>query len=301
MRFSLKSVVTYLVPLTVIGACAYWIIAGTPSLSFGSRCSTPVVYSMGSYDPRFGITEEEFRSATAEAAALWNTAAGKTLIAVSERPTVTVNLSYDERQEAAGIGKVISSEQAAYDAMKSEVEAVRARYAAATRSLTRAQRTYESRVDAYEERVAYWNDRGGAPPQTYQELETEKEALGNERARLGRVVNDINALVEDLQARVNQLNELAFALNGKVDVYNAAIGQDFDQGNYVEDKEGKRITVFEFVDRMELTRVLAHEFGHVLGIPHTEDPDSIMYSYNIGDTLVLTEADMAALAQICGS
>ena len=46
-------------------------------------------------------------------------------------------------------------------------------------------------------------------------------------------------------------------------------------------------------------RVLVHELGHALGIGHVENPDSIMYSYSIGETLTLSEEDLAALKEVC--
>ena len=116
---------------------------------------------------------------------------------------------------------------------------------------------------------------------------------------LARSVDELNALADTVQERVAELNALADETNRKVNTYNKTLGHDFDQGNYVEDENGKRITIFTFEDEMELKRVLAHEFGHALGIGHVEDAGSIMYSYNIGDALELSEADLVALKQVC--
>ncbi|MES2668312.1 MAG: matrixin family metalloprotease [Patescibacteria group bacterium] len=302
MPASLKPVFAYLLPVAVAAGIGFWVLS-SPSIlpleAFRQSCARPITYAVSAYDPRFGISREAFEQATDEAAQLWNEAAGKNLIEVSATGEVTVNLAYDERQEAVRIGENITEEQAAYDRMKASVDALRERYTGATRELSRRERAYEERVDAYDEKVAYWNAQGGAPPETYRELEAEKESINRERASLQRAVDDINELVAILQAEVNSLNALASGLNEKVDVYNAAVGVDFDQGNYVEDAEGKRITIFEFQDSMELKRVLAHEFGHALGIGHLDDPDSIMYSYNIGDEFVLTDADKTALAEAC--
>ncbi|MDP3402603.1 MAG: matrixin family metalloprotease, partial [bacterium] len=144
-----------------------------------------------------------------------------------------------------------------------------------------------------------WNAKGGAPPAAYEELEAKKRELERRKKTLDAGVATLNSLIAAIQERVTQLNVLADQTNEKVNTYNKTLGHDFDQGNYVEDEAGRRITIFTFEDRMELKRVLAHEFGHALGIGHLEDPGAIMYSYNIGNELVLTAEDVAALKEVC--
>ncbi|ENV65435.1 peptidase [Acinetobacter junii] len=40
---------------------------------------------------------------------------------------------------------------------------------------------------------------------------------------------------------------------------------------------GKQISVYEFSSKDDLRMTLAHEFGHALGLDHTDDPTSLMY------------------------
>jgi len=298
----LKPVFVYLLPVVAVALLAQAVL-GTNDLSslnpFHKPCAKPLAYAIESYDERFGISREEFSSAVAEAAALWNETAGTQVLAQSSAPSVTVGMLYDERQRAVELGDTIGGEQSAYDEMKMEVEKLNDRFVSLRTSHQTKTASFEQEVRTYEEDVQMWNARGGAPPAAYEELEAKKRELERRKKTLDTEVATLNSLVASIQERVTQLNLLAEQTNEKVNTYNKTLGHDFDQGNYVEDEAGKRITIFTFEDRMELKRVLAHEFGHALGIGHLEDAGAIMYSYNIGNTLTLTAQDIAALREVC--
>lgn len=302
MQNYLKPVFVYLLPVLAVGLLAQAAL-GTNDLSslnpFYKACSEPLTYDITSYDERFGISREEFAVAVAEAAELWNEAAGIPVLTLSSEPSVHVGMLYDERQRAIELGETIGGEQSAYDNMKMEVEKLNDRFVSLRASHETKVASYERDVRSYEEEVQMWNDRGGAPPAAYDELEAKKRELERRRKALDAGVVTLNDLVASIQEHVAQLNALAEQTNEKVNTYNKTLGHDFDQGNYVEDETGKRITIFTFEDRMELKRVLAHEFGHALGIGHLEDAGAIMYSYNIGNELMLTAEDVAALKEVC--
>lgn len=267
---------------------------------FLPACEQPVTYSIGEFDERFGLSRAEFSAALSEAAALWNEAAGMQVFAADEEGTVSVNLVYSQYQRNAELGAAIDAEQQAYEDKRTEVDALRSAYLSLRARYAREETAFDRRVEAYDEEVAYWNARGGAPPGEYEKLQQEQIALAREQEELNALADDVNAKVRELNAAVDELNRLAAHTNAKVGVYNKHAGIDFDQGTYTEDASGKRIDIYEFTDETELKRVLAHELGHALGIGHVENPDSIMYSYNIGESFTLTEEDVAALKEVCG-
>lgn len=262
-------------------------------------CETPIRYTIGTIDPRYNVNRAEIVSALAEAAALWNEAAGKTIVEAGTEDAVAVNFVYSEYQRNAELGAVIDAEQAAYEKKRDEVEALREAYQALRAQYQRAETAFTRRAEAYDKEVAYWNARGGAPPDKYEELEDEQRALAREQESLNQRADEVNTAARTLNTAVEELNRLASHTNAKVGVYNKTAGADFDQGTYTEDREGKRISIYEFTTRTELKRVLAHEFGHALGIGHVENPESIMYSYNVGETFALSDEDRAALTARC--
>src|SRR5438874_1910937 len=59
-----------------------------------SSCDKPVTYKLGSLDPRFGLTKEEFLKDTKEASRIWEKAYGKKLLSDDStgKKTLIINL-----------------------------------------------------------------------------------------------------------------------------------------------------------------------------------------------------------------
>ena len=73
-------------------------------------------------------------------------------------------------------------------------------------------------------------------------------------------------------------------------------------GEYVQRGKSRSINIYIYVDKQQLLNVLAHEFGHALGIKHTDKEGSIMYSYQTDQNFHLdhvTSVDVAALQALC--
>lgn len=255
-----------LVPVIAIAAIAGVVYHANPA-----PCSTPIEYSLGSFDPRFGESRADFLAAVASAAKLWDDAAGRELFAYAQGGALKINLIYDSRQAATNLGRKISAEQAAYDTQKRALDALKAQY--------------ENDKQQYETQVAYWNAQGGAPPNVYTALESMRQKLNGEA---GAINTDTAAL-----------NAMAAQTNAKVGTYNTAAGTDFNEGEYIRDSSGSRINVYQFENQDKLVRVLAHELGHALGLAHNTDPNAIMYAYNQGTAEKLTAADVSELKALC--
>src|SRR5579863_1118865 len=68
-----------------------------PSFSFSAPCSSPIPYTIGSVDPRFGLSNSQIISDLAEAVSLWNNAAGRKLLEYEPNNpnAMPVNFVYD--------------------------------------------------------------------------------------------------------------------------------------------------------------------------------------------------------------
>jgi len=236
-------------------------------------CVQTIHYAIGAVDARFGISNSALIADAEVAAKIWNKAAGKAVLAYDPKAELKINLIYDEREANAKLGSQITRLQESSDNERVALDARQAEYTA--------------ELNAYNQAVQAVNARGGANKSEAATLNREREALNN-------LANSIKSDVASYNASVESLNTL-------VAEFNKSAGRTFEQGQYVRDAQGERINIFEFIGTTQLERVLAHEFGHAIGLDHNTDSKSIMFAKNESGSLVPTSADLSALNAACGA
>ncbi len=141
-------------------------------------------------------------------------------------------------------------------------------------------------------------------------IDAQKDELrdvANEYGTLKKQYDSLNSqgkatqeMYDKLTALHAQYEALRAKINSAVAQGNTISGEEFEEGKYIRDKDGTRIYIYAFQDKTELMRTLIHEFGHALGLEHTENPDSIMYrSNNTSQNISLTREDLAELKKVC--
>lgn len=236
-------------------------------------CAHPIPYAIGALDSRFGVTKSAIITHAKAATDIWNKATGKTLLTYDPNAKLKISFIYDEREANAKLGSKILEQQAVLDQARSALDVLHAQLI--------AQQT------VYNQTVKLVNARGGATPSEFKMLSAQENSLK-------QLAATINTKVESYNANVVRMNAVA-------EEYNQSTGHTFEQGEYVRDSAGQRISIFEFIGTTQLERVLAHEFGHAIGLDHNSDPKSIMFAKNESGNLVPTATDLAALNAVCGN
>lgn len=295
----MRALLTLIIGFSVVALGNYWF---NPYLPI---CRLPVAYSIGNFDEAFGISHEEALLALQEAEAVWEKSLGRDDVFVYEEDArVNINFIYDERQrEAEQAEKIRRDLSIRGDANEVLVELhgrLVVEYDTYNDEYQSRLTRYEADQDAYNAEVERYNKEGGAPPDAYAELESERERLESER----RSINELAEKLTDLAAQINEIgdkgNELVGEYNERVDQFNDtfAHGHEYTQGDY----RGREINVYSFVSHEELVMVLAHELGHSLAIGHVENPESMMY-YLMDEQpypAALTDEDKEAFSLACG-
>lgn len=270
-------------------------------------CTMPLTYSLGSIDERFDISRAALLDALERAASTWDDELDRDLLQYAEEGgALTVNLVYDDRQQTTtklkSLGITISSDKAAYETVQREYQKLLAAYEAEKEQFNAANAALQRDTAAYQAEVARVNARGGATPAEYERLQATKasliarqDALVARQKRLNDDASDVNAMVQTLNRLASRVNAVASAYNETAEDHQ----EEFEEAVYQSAPGKQEINVFEFDSNPRLTRVLAHEFGHALGLEHVEESEAIMFRLNQRTDLVITEADRRELFRAC--
>jgi len=269
-------------------------------------CEKPLAYSIGDFDPRFGLSQEDFLKAIEQAAQIWQEPINKKLFDYAEGGVLKINLIYDERQEATDklkkLGFNIHNDQATYESLKNKYDAFDETYKAQKNELDNIIEYYGEQKNNYEEEIKAADKRGGVNAEEYAILEQERKDLNNLTESIKQRQTALNKTVDDINAIASVINRLIRDLNLTVGDYNsigAGAAGEFQEGQYARDEAGERINIYQFDNQELLVRVLAHELGHALGIDHLNNPKAVMYRLNESGNEKITADDIAALKAVC--
>jgi hypothetical protein len=287
---------------------------GCMDFSLGSRisaepCTLSFSWSLGQIDPRFRVTEDHVLDAMQGVVDLWAAAVDSLHVQQLDSGGVTVRLVYDERQERTDREMVLRENlglmREQIDRMKEEHDRMLGQYVNQSAEYLQLVTVYEGRFDRLNEWIEGINQAGGFS-------ETEREQLREQRVMLREMQLlkqnmqvDLNKLVDDTNDLTIRLNQAIHERNQLVADYNRdfAYGNRFVSGTYERRSGRSTITVYQFMTLRELKLVLAHEFGHALGIDHVPNSRSIMYELmadqSIYSDIELSEEDKAAARALC--
>lgn len=285
---------------------AVLIILAAAFLRTASPCQEPLTYRIGKVDERFGLTRQEFTIAVDMAAEMWGKPLSHELFRADANGTIEVNLVYDYRQEATDnlkkLNFKINNTKDSYSELKNRWESLKSEYEQKNAALKVSFSAYNTRVDAFNAENKSWNRRGGAPESVYKRLTSEKNDLNFLRENLQTKQDELKGLTDTINNLVIVINEIA--RNYNLDLVNYQntgniLGREFCEGLY-EYKNGKQsITIYQFDNDYRLVRVLAHEFGHALGLNHSKSAEAVMYPLIQSDLLALAADDITSLKARC--
>ncbi len=268
-------------------------------------CRNPIEYSIGTFDARFGVSRTDFLNTISSAGSLWEKAIGKPLFKYSPTGALKINLIYDERQletqKNAGLQVVIDQNKKSSAEVKLQYASLNENYMAKESEYKSLLTEFEQRSDAYVKSVEYWNGQGGAPKAEFAKITAEKNELKVLQKNLDVKRLEVNRLADEVNTMIHNYNDLVKTNNSVINEYNQSqfVGQEFNEGIYKQDANGKEIDIYEFTDKLKLFRVLAHELGHALTIGHNDNPKSIMYALNQSTNEKLSSEDVRDLKSVC--
>lgn len=277
---------------------------------YQSACNQPVTYAIGTVDPRFKISKEQFLQDSRQSAGIWNSAFGKDLIVYNPNAKLKINLIYDERQSTAQKERSLLNQVkelgGGLKQLDSSITQDKESLDPAITTYSQKSAEFSSRLSQFKSQVDYWNSRGGAPPEEYQKLVAERDSLKQAAAELNKLAEQINSQAKAYSDKVNQYNRRVGEFNQTAGQLNQAnqnlrqiVNQKPEEGVYLPGQQ--IINVYYDLSREELVSTIAHEMGHAIGLDHNQNPRSVMYPLINPNQprLSLSNDDLLALKDYC--
>ena len=244
-----------------------------------SICENPVTYKIGTIDDEFDISHEELKTLAENGSKIWEEAYGKELFKYDENAKLEINLVYDGRQDyLKNIGDL---EESVYDHKLDMDEKLKI--------LDQMVAAFDEERDSLNEKIDYWNKKGGAPKDEYKKIVSEQNGLLKKAWK-------INEYAQSLDENVSSINEKIDKLNSNVESFNDLISENPKMGVYTSGIE--KIDIFFYSNEGHLTNVISHELGHALGLGHLERKDALM-SPSMTEHTSLTEDDKNLVKDFC--
>jgi len=280
-----------------------------PLDTISSECSEPTTWRVGTIDSRFNIKETEVKNIMRDVENLWSDAVEKNLLQYSDSGEVAINLIYSEEQKFTDneqkLSEQINEMRKKYYSMRVDYQQESVRFRDKLNQYNTTFTEYANKVNEYNLRLSRLTNNGIVSRDDDEKLKNLKKEMEFLEKKLDPLEEELTVEEQNLNRLSEELNDYADEVNEYVFQYRNRYSQSrtFFQGFYTNVGNQKKVNIYQFENLNKLKLVLAHEFGHVLGLSHNENPVSIM-NYNMRlqneERLKLSDQDIQSIQNKCG-
>lgn len=260
---------------------------------------TRLRYKIGQVDPRFHLTEQQFKNIIQQSADIWFLGTSKQYFVYDPNAQLSIHLIYDQRQADSDQRSLeiqrLENSKSSTDLEREKLKHSESTLDAQQRVITQQKQQYQIKLEQYNDQVEIFNHSNHQSADQRAYLQQLKQQLQNDQINIQHQIDQFNAQVGLVHHQVDLINGMNDQFNASVDQFNTRFSaKQFDKGVF----NGNEINIYQFRSPTDLKLTIAHELGHGLGLLHSNDPTSLMYpileKQNF-ENFTLTPADLALL------
>jgi len=237
----------------------------------------PLRYRIADLDPRLNITQQQMIELSQQAAAIWAKDTGQNYFVYDPEASFVIHLVFDQRQvrsmkRSENLNQLEQEQQHWLD-QNQQLQHLKQSVARSETQLELQKIDYQNNQQKYQQ--AMQNLKASTKNQKQiARLEQQQHTLQQQSVDLETKIAEHNQLVQQFNRQTEQSKQLHQQLTESVAAFNQTFKpQILHKGQF----HGQQIFIYEFSSMDDLRLTLAHEFGHALGLKHTQDPKSLMY------------------------
>ncbi|OEC91965.1 matrixin family metalloprotease [Acinetobacter sp. YK3] len=237
----------------------------------------PLRYRIADLDPRLNITQQQMIELSQQAAAIWAKDTGQNYFVYDPEASFVIHLVFDQRQvrsmkRSENLNQLEQEQQHWLD-QNQQLQHLKQSVARSETQLELQKIDYQNNQQKYQQAVQ--NLKASTKNQKQiARLEQQQHTLQQQSVDLEAKIAEHNQLVQQFNRQTEQSKQLHQQLAESVAAFNQTFKpQILHKGQF----HGQQIFIYEFSSMDDLRLTLAHEFGHALGLKHTQDPKSLMY------------------------
>lgn len=287
------------------------LIAGAiliPQVSSAQTCNQVISWSVGNIDRAFNLPHSELRRAAQQATSLWQAHIKNGRFEYNPQSDFKIELLNDGTHRV--LQQVIRTQNWS-NATKAQINQEKAAINKLKSQYQRQLSEYETRVSEFNRFIDRMNTAPRGPAMDLQAYESAQKKAEDKRVALTELLKKVKGTSALINQKVNSLNNMVHGHNQEIG--NSPTLRESRAGRYIYERRSsvlgqddvfQKIEVYRFANYDHLVWILAHEFGHALGLGHINQPGSIMSRVNRTDeiskkTARLTRADLRLLSRSC--
>ncbi|RLZ06706.1 matrixin [Acinetobacter sp. 2JN-4] len=233
----------------------------------------PLHYRIANFDPRLKISQQQMIDLSKQAAAIWEKDTGQHYFVYDPEAEFSIHLVFDQRQirsmKRAESLNQLEHEQQIWLNENQQLQQLKQNVAQSKMQLELQKTEYQTGVENLQQ-----HKQRSSIKTLFTSIQKQQQDLEQQSVQLQTRIAKHQQLVQQLDLQTEKSKQLYQQLTQSIAEFNQTFKpQTLHKGQF----DGDKIFIYEFSSIDDLRLTLAHEFGHALGLKHTQDPKSLMY------------------------